>query len=266
MRERMLQFSQRVAAPLAVGLVLGLIGPFGTFESLAPLTRLGYWLGIVSVNWMLCDFAIRRVEQLLPVTPFPRRVAVPLAGAALVSVPATAIVVVANGLTGLGWPEGVAGLYWKVLLLLGAISVPVYALEDLAERARLPAAPAGPLPAVSGAAAGAGTAAEADGVALFRARLGAPLAGELLCLEMQDHYLAVHTTRESRLVLCRMEDAARELAALGRRVHRSWWVAERAVAGGTRDGQRRFLRLRDGRLVPVGRSFQTELRAAGWPA
>jgi DNA-binding LytR/AlgR family response regulator len=66
------------------------------------------------------------------------------------------------------------------------------------------------------------------------------------------------------MILCRMEDAARELGDLGRRVHRSWWVAADAVEGVTRDGQRTFLRLTDDRRVAVGRSFRRDLKEAGW--
>ncbi|MGL4415270.1 LytTR family DNA-binding domain-containing protein [Roseinatronobacter monicus] len=66
------------------------------------------------------------------------------------------------------------------------------------------------------------------------------------------------------MILCRMEDAARELGGTGRRVHRSWWVAEDAVEAIARNGQRHFLRLVDGRSVPVGRSFRPDLKQAGW--
>lgn len=66
------------------------------------------------------------------------------------------------------------------------------------------------------------------------------------------------------MILCRMEDAARELDGLGLRVHRSWWVAADAVEGSDREGQRTLLRLTDGRRVPVGRSFRADLKAAGW--
>ena len=51
----------------------------------------------------------------------------------------------------------------------------------------------------------------ATSLALFLARLSGPLPGRLPCLEMQDHDLAVHTTGGTDMVLCRMEDAAREL-------------------------------------------------------
>ena len=81
---------------------------------------------------------------------------------------------------------------------------------------------------------------------------------------MQDHYLVVHHSGGSEMILCRMEDAARELGALGWRVHRSWWVAADAVYGPEREGQRILLRLTDDRRVPVGRSFHSDLKAAGW--
>lgn len=66
------------------------------------------------------------------------------------------------------------------------------------------------------------------------------------------------------MILCRTEDAARKFAGLGRRIHRSWWVAAEAVAGVERAGQRTLLRVVDGRRVPVGRSFRPGLKAAGW--
>jgi DNA-binding LytR/AlgR family response regulator len=56
----------------------------------------------------------------------------------------------------------------------------------------------------------------------------------------------------------------RELGALGRRVHRSWWVAADAVEGVERDGQRLLLRLSDNRCVPVGRTYRDGLRRDGW--
>ena len=81
---------------------------------------------------------------------------------------------------------------------------------------------------------------------------------------MQDHYLKIHHSGGSEMILCRMEDAARELDGFGRRVHRSLWVAAAAVESVEREGQRTFLRLTDGRRVPVGRSFRPNLREAGW--
>ncbi len=258
MRERIKDIALRLAPPLGVGLVLGLLGPFGTYDQLPPGPRLGYWMAVVSLNWALADAGIRRLEALAgDRLPMPR-LSVPLLGALAVSVPATGVVALAGGLSGIGWPGSVADLYWKVLVLLAAISLPAYAVADLREEAAAAAA------AAARPASGSPEAAGEAGLALFLARLPGPLPGRLLCLETQDHYLAVHTTGGTAMILCRMEDAARELDAIGQRVHRSWWVAGDAVAAAPRNGQRQTLQLVDGRTIPVGRSFKPDLRAAGW--
>ncbi len=93
-----------------------------------------------------------------------------------------------------------------------------------------------------------------------------PIRGELLCLQMQDHYLAVHSTDGEQLILCRMEDAARELDGLGRRVHRSWWVAHDAVEAVNRHNVRMSLLLKDGREVRVSRTYQQEVAKEKHPS
>lgn len=258
MRERIRTITPRLSAPLGVGVVLGVIGPFGTYDLLPFLPRMGYWLAVVSFNWALADAGIRRIEAMAGDTLPARRASVPLLGALVVSVPATGVVVLANGLSGMGWPSSVATLYFQVLVLLAAISLPVYAWADLRDVAFTAQAETEERNTAKPQGAGA------TGLALFLARMPGPLNGQLLCLETQDHYLAVHTTGGTELILCRMEDAARELDAIGRRVHRSWWVAENAVERVARDGQRHLLHLVDGRSVPVGRSFRSDLKAAGW--
>ncbi len=256
MRERLGHTAARIATrtgpALAVGAVLGALGPFGTFDLLPLWPRMGYWLAVVALNWLLADAIIRQVDaQLSHLLPAPR-VLVPLVGAALAALPATGVVALAGHLSGLGWPGNVAVLFAQVLLLMGAIALPVYTFQDLRETARQPER----TPDAGSDAAG--------GLGLFLRRLEKPPLGPILCLEMQDHYLVVHSDGGQEMILCRMEDAARELAGVGRRVHRSWWVAADAVDRPERDGQRLFLRLRDGRQVPVGRSFRQGLKDAGW--
>jgi len=266
MRERLARLSLRLGPPIGVGLVMGLLGPFGTFDLLPTALRLAYWLAVISVNWLLADAVLRRLDAVAGERmPMPR-LTVPLFGACLAAVPATGVVALANGLSGIGWPDDVAVLFGRVLLLLAAISLPVYTWEDMQERIAAMPDSAPPEGASSG---GQPEEIEArqpgeDGLSLFTARLSAPIGGRLLCLEMQDHYLKVHHTAGSELILCRMEDATRELSGLGQRVHRSWWVAADAVDGVEREGQRILLRLSDDRRVPVGRSFRPDLKASGW--
>lgn len=257
MRERIRHLTLSLAGLFTIGLVLALIGPFGTYESLPMPDRLGYWLLVAILNGVLADLVIRRTDAHLPDTLPLRRLVAPVSGAALAAIPATTVVAVANGLFGLGWPEHLPRLYGQVFLLLATISALVYTFQDLQELAQKPRRE--PEPDEDSA-----TQPDDDPWLRFQKRLPEPLAGDLLCLEMHDHYLAVHTTEGKQLILCRMDDATRELEALGQRVHRSWWVAEAAVTGTRKQGQRLLLQLIDGRQVPVGKTYRGRLQDAGW--
>lgn len=87
----------------------------------------------------------------------------------------------------------------------------------------------------------------------------------LRALEMEDHYVRVHGSSGSTLLLMRMRDAVSELDGVpGMQVHRSWWVARSAVEGHSEDGRAVQLRLVGGLVVPVARNSIQALRDAGW--
>lgn len=100
----------------------------------------------------------------------------------------------------------------------------------------------------------------------FLARLPAKLANaELWAVEAEDHYLRLHTSLGSDLILMRLGDAISELEGIeGARTHRSWWVARGAVRDVDRDDGRATLHLPDGKTAPVSRAYAKVLRAAGW--
>jgi hypothetical protein len=89
----------------------------------------------------------------------------------------------------------------------------------------------------------------------------------VLALQAEDHYVRVHTPAGSDLLLIRLTDAAAEMTPVtGARTHRSWWVNRSAVQGISRKGTSTVLVLTNGLEVPVGRSYASELRDAGWLA
>ena len=93
-------------------------------------------------------------------------------------------------------------------------------------------------------------------------RLPPEIGRDIVALETEDHYLRVHTSLGSALILMRMADAVAMLdPRLGRQVHRRWWVAEAAVATMRTEGARQVLRLTDDRVVPVGRTYAADARA-----
>jgi hypothetical protein len=100
----------------------------------------------------------------------------------------------------------------------------------------------------------------------FLDRLPAKLAGaDLWAVEAEDHYLRLHTSLGSDLILMRLGDAIGELDGIeGARTHRSWWVAREAVKHVEREDGRAMLHLPDGAVAPVSRAYAKTLRAAGW--
>lgn len=100
----------------------------------------------------------------------------------------------------------------------------------------------------------------------FIARFPPKLKGALLyAVSAEDHYLRLHTSKGSDLILMRLSDAIVELEGLeGAQTHRSWWVARDAVESVQRDGDRIMLRLKDGAEAPVSRPNIRPLREAGW--
>jgi hypothetical protein len=96
-------------------------------------------------------------------------------------------------------------------------------------------------------------------------QLPAELGSAIIALEMEDHYVRVHTALGSALVLMRMRDAATLLGELeGMQVHRSWWVARGAVEDVLRDGRNVRLKLARGIEAPVARANVAVLREARW--
>ncbi len=100
----------------------------------------------------------------------------------------------------------------------------------------------------------------------FLERLPPKLRGaELHAVEAEDHYLRLHTSRGSDLILLRLADALAELDGIeGAQTHRSWWVARDAVAEVRRGDGRATLVLKDGVQAPVSRTYAPALREGGW--
>ncbi len=100
----------------------------------------------------------------------------------------------------------------------------------------------------------------------FLERIPAKLKGStLFAVSAEDHYLRLHTSKGSELILMRLADALDELEGLdGAQTHRSWWVARCAVEGARRQGDRAVLLLKGGLEAPVSRPNVRHLHQAGW--
>ena len=242
-----------------IGLVLALVGPFNSFA--APFAyRLLYW---VSLSWAgyACYAPIGSL-----VTRLGQRYDLPdtalwVAACLIATVPMTLVVwLVMHRRGASGWPglEAAMTMYGYVLAIGGPVTLLFYALE---RRHAVPA-PAEPAPATLPTPAPADPAPIAP--RLF-ARISPGLGQDLIALEMEDHYLRVHTRLGSELILLRMRDALGEVEGVeGAQVHRSWWVARHAVERVERDGRNLRLVLPRGIVAPVARNLAPALKAAGW--
>lgn len=225
----------------AVGAFLGVIGPFDSYSAGPSFYRIAYWLGAALVGTLLFGtgvriVAARKLRQ-------ARSIAAVLVLSALLSLPfALLAALVARSL----WPQTgeIAPLHWYLQVL--AVSAPLctawiwFAGWDDRRGSAL------------------------AGVDRQASPLGVEPAS-VLCLQMEDHYVRVHHKGGSELVLATMRQAQKALHRVpGLQVHRSWWVADTAVAEPVLEGRNLRLRLTNDLLVPVSRQAVASVRAAGW--
>lgn len=246
-----------------IGIFLAIIGPFGSIAAPFP-ERLVTWLGFA---WL--GYACYRPMQTV-VSWGERTLALPrwgmLAATCLVAtVPMTFAVIAVNSLGSGQWRwaglEGWLGTYFSVLVIGSAVTV----LFNLIQRqgdAPAPVPMTTPAPAPVPAPSPAPLASSPN--PLFDT-LPPELGSEIVALEMEDHYVRVHTVLGSALVLMRLRDAMALVGETeGMQVHRSWWVARAAVEDVVREGRNVRLRLARGIEAPVARANIATLRDARW--
>lgn len=238
------------------GLFLAYAGAFGTGP--APLAqRLGYWLTTMVLATLIgmAIFLPAYLNGWLKTRPVLGSVLVALA----MSLPLTVLVWFLGPQF---FPDFVA-TDWKILpgyfpavflvsVLMTAIN---YLVADHEQRVAFQKAHQLTHAAAPGAAP-----------AKFLERVPLKLrGGELYAVEAEDHYLRLHTSKGTDLILMRLADAIAELEGLeGAQTHRSWWVAKAAVIDARRGDGRAVLTLKNRAEAPVSRSYAPALRAAGW--
>lgn len=238
-------------AAVGVGLLLGFVGPFGSYPALDRIDRYALWLALTMAGY-LCVLAVAwaslRMPRFLRLSFAIRSIAV-AAGSAL---PMTFFTSWLFGQFQPGRSDtigelpllyvAVATVQWVLTLIVlhQAVHHPPDSIahRDLPERATT-----------------------------LLARIPAELGRELIALEAEDHYLRVHTGVGSSLILYRLSDALIQLdPSKGLQVHRGWWVARDAVLGTSREGGRLWLSLSNGLKVPVSRAHMPAVRGQRWPA
>lgn len=242
---------------VALGLLVGLLGPFGTFGA-PPAQRMLSW-----VIWLLAGYALFRpiniaAAWLCEATGLPH-LAGKLLALVVASVPLTLLVTMMVTRTGfvdtLRWPG-----FWTMYLYICVISVlaSVVMAATFGRKGDRTAA------AVSETKSDE-PAASPSPDASSRSLPLPPGFGPVCAIKGEDHYVRIIGEAREELILMRMRDAIERLdSADGLRIHRSWWVAKDAVASVRRDGRTAILTLRSGHEAPVARDMMPQLRAARW--
>lgn len=244
----------------AVGIVLALAAPFGT-AALPPALRLTSWVGFILVGYLIFRPVSSVGEMLAAETRVPRWLTIAMV-ALVASLPLAAVIGFALG--GMRVDEFWFGERFLMLYLqVAGVGVLIHLLMLLvfADAGR----PLGQEPELAPEnhlATDPPPACMAEPSAGFLKRLPPAIGRDLLCLQMQDHYVEAHTSQGSALLLMRFRDAVAELDDAGMQVHRSWWVANRAVLGLETDERRALVRLEGGRRIPVSRAYLPRVRAA----
>ena len=258
-----MQFAQRqrpfrgrwgsLLAAIPVGLLLGFAGPFGSYPAFPTVTRYAFWLGLTTAGVVAAIAA----DAMLPRTRL-RAGAARIAAVALVSaLPMTFVVAWTLSLVQPGRvfaPQQLPALFAAVaavqLLVAYAATIAAPKTDDVDTHGLASALPISGNKAIPAAFPPA-----------LLSRLPPAIGSDITALETEDHYLRVHALGGSALILMRMADAVALLdPRLGAQVHRRWWVAQAAVVDMRTEGQKLSLRLIDGSLVPVGRTFSAAVR------
>lgn len=217
-----------------LGVLLGILGPFGSYLMPLPL-RMLQWMA-----FSLLGYAIYRPIGVVALWlgvhfKLPYWIAYGL-GVMIASVPMTALVAWVMGarLTSLNAEQWLT-VFTNTLLIGAIVSVLITFIFQHAQQEGVPdEVQAHLIPPA------------------FMARL--PIGSTLLALHAEDHYVRAYCEGREVLILIRLRDAIAELQGVdGAQVHRSWWVAREAVVARKRIGRAVQLVLCNGVFVPVSR-------------
>lgn len=230
------------AGLLGAGFVIGLTGPFGTYDTMSTIVRLSYWLVVTAATfWLgyLVSFAVVTGAE-------NHDIRAPLSlgiGAVSASVPVTGC------LAGLHMIVFGTPFWADALILLPYVAVISIALAAVSEALGAhdvePIARPTPNPDPA-----------------WLDQLPNHLGKDLILLNAQDHYVKAETELGQTLIRTTLQEAAHDLGDHGVRLHRSWWVARNAVKAYRYRNGSPVVVLRNDRELPVGRTYRRSVKEA----
>lgn len=237
-------------AAICSGVALALLGPFGTYESMNLPAGLVFWVSICWLNAIQCTLiavgVLRRwgAADATVITP-----ALILVIALLNALPGTLEVFSGLRLLGDNINFSASQLFWLYLQTTFITTILLIVFQLLSQWR---------------------IAADNDNTAEnspsgFDQRIPKKITGQLLAVSAEDHYLRITTDQGDALVPGRFGDALKALPSDdGLRIHRSHWVAFKAIDRVQRKDGKAEIVLTNGLSLPVSRSYTAALREAGW--
>jgi len=218
----------RIFSVLVATILLGTTGPFGTFMSMGFWQRLTYWGAVVLISFFLVQVIKVLVNIGYQSTNIWKK-------GLLVSAIFTIILAPALNFatdTTLGRTSAYDSPLWVFAALTFSLPLLVVFVQHFL-----------------------GIRTFKDRPRLYT-RFSDPEADQILWMTVRDHYVDVYTDRGIETLLMRFSDALAELEGeAGLQVHRSHWVANRAVSELKNEKGRYVLKLRNGTIVPVARGY-----------
>lgn len=273
-----------VLGGLAIGLGLGFIGPYGTYQALDADIRVFFWMSSVSLGWVeaiFFSYALRGFTVGSRFEGWPTLVAATIITTIPVYFQVLFLADLVEGFVRTPKMEEKVTLPSVYFIVLFCMIIQWMIIErwrlvpnkdDLTQDVIPQSSQAEVLQTTSlvpsrvqEAPLPSAEKAELPHPAIRLKDMPKDLMGDILCIRVEDHYLRITTTQGEGLILKRMKDAVAELDACdGMQVHRSWWVARSAVMQVETVSRQKILILTNGLEVPVSRTYLPSLKAHDW--
>lgn len=227
---------------LGIGFIIGLTGPFGTYNAQPMPLRTAYWVFTVCTTFLigyLVSFVVATGAERYGFGAFISL----CIGSATASIPVTI------------WLAAIHKLLFETPFWADAIELfPYTAVVCIAVGISFEAA------ATRNAGPVHGPKKKTEPAWLDQ--LPNHLGRDLILLHSQDHYVRAETAIGHVLIRTLLQDAADDLGDYGVRIHRSWWVARNAIKAVRYRKGTPYVILQDDRAIPVGRTYRRPVKDA----
>ncbi len=256
---------------IALAVILGFVGPFGTYQNDPFFYRVIVWCSLLIGAYVLVRPLLFSLDRLAVLTALPSR-ALRFWGAVLASAPLAILwsaLAQDTSRTQNGQLLLVSFALFCGLAVFAVLEWANWVESRVTVRPRRQDGEVTPSvedrPPDTNPEDKAGDDASRPPDPPLLARLSPAFRRPIVALHSEDHYVRVHGAYGSELLLMRLRDAIAEMGDVrGERVHRSWWVAQEGVLGFEQSGRSWVLHIVGGARAQVARDSVNRLKVSGF--